>query len=103
MTDKAAEMPERCNDYFALPHLFCGLVSGHDGPHVATAPGWRRLFRWTTREQGLCVCPYYDPVVACAACQMPMDDCDAKHDQLGNWCCFGCSHSAKLGVPHAAH
>lgn len=49
----------------------------------------------------LCECSDYDPVCACRSCGMPIDHCQAKHDQLGNWYCLKCVHSATLGVPHA--
>jgi hypothetical protein len=41
--------PPCCGDYFAGPHLTCGLVEGHPPPHVAAAD--RRLFRWVQHSR----------------------------------------------------
>lgn len=44
----------RCADYFALPHLTCGLVAGHDGPHAGAGylAERRRVFRWVFGRNG---------------------------------------------------
>ena len=43
----------RCADVWLYSLLRCELAEGHDGPHMATAPGWRRPARWVRDDRGL--------------------------------------------------
>jgi len=43
----------RCADVWLYSLLRCELAEGHDGPHMATAPGHRRPARWVRDDRGL--------------------------------------------------
>jgi len=48
----AAARP-RCADVWVYSLLHCELEEGHDPPHMALAPGYRRPVRWVRDEHGL--------------------------------------------------
>jgi hypothetical protein len=43
----------RCADVWVCSLLGCELAQGHDGPHMATARGYRRPARWVRDDRGL--------------------------------------------------
>jgi len=43
----------RCADVWLYSLLHCELAEGHDGPHMATASGYRRPARWVRDDRGL--------------------------------------------------
>ena len=43
----------RCADVWVYSLLGCELAEGHDGPHMGTAPGYRRPARWVRDDRGL--------------------------------------------------
>jgi hypothetical protein len=43
----------RCADVWVCSLLRCELTEGHDPPHLATAPGYRRAVRWVRDDRGL--------------------------------------------------
>ena len=43
----------RCADVWVYSLLGCELAAGHDGPHMGTAPGYRRPARWVRDDRGL--------------------------------------------------
>jgi hypothetical protein len=49
----AAAIRRRCDDVWVYPLLRCGLVEGHDPPHMAVAGGYRRLMRWARDDRGI--------------------------------------------------
>jgi hypothetical protein len=43
----------RCADVWVYSLLHCELEEGHDPPHMAVAPGYRRPMRWVRDDRGL--------------------------------------------------
>ena len=43
----------RCADVWVYSLLHCELAEGHDPPHMAVAPGYRRPMRWVRDDRGL--------------------------------------------------
>src|SRR5271166_997748 len=43
----------RCADVWVYSVLHCELADGHDPPHMAVAPGYRRPMRWVRDDRGL--------------------------------------------------
>ncbi len=43
----------RCADAWVYSLLHCELAEGHDLPHMAAAPGYRRPVRWVRDDRGL--------------------------------------------------
>jgi hypothetical protein len=43
----------RCADVWVYSLLHCELADGHDPPHMAVAPGYRRPVRWVRDDRGL--------------------------------------------------
>ncbi len=43
----------RCSDVWVYRLLHCEVAEGHDPPHMAVAPGYRRPMRWVRDERGL--------------------------------------------------
>jgi len=43
----------RCADVWIYTLLHCELAEGHDLPHMAVAPGYRRRMRWVRDDRGL--------------------------------------------------
>ena len=45
--------PPRCSDVWVYALLQCELQAGHDPPHMAVAPGYRRPVRWVRDDLGV--------------------------------------------------
>ena len=45
--------PPRCTDVWVYALLRCDLQAGHDPPHRAVAPGYRRPVRWVRDDLGV--------------------------------------------------
>ncbi len=43
----------RCADVWVYSLLHCGLVAGHDPPHLAVAQGYGRPVRWVRDDRGI--------------------------------------------------
>jgi tetratricopeptide repeat protein len=48
-----AAVRPRCADVWVYSLLRCELAEGHDPPHMAVAPGYRRPVRWVRDHRGL--------------------------------------------------
>ncbi|HXZ73277.1 MAG TPA: tetratricopeptide repeat protein [Streptosporangiaceae bacterium] len=48
-----AAVGPRCADVWVYSLLRCELAEGHDPPHMAVAPGYRRPVRWVRDHRGL--------------------------------------------------